>query len=517
MNPKRALAKCTAAALAIVLALPAAASDSLLAEMNTAKSKAHSYEFSENFTFAYRELTEYADLAETLAEAGVVTEREAALAAAHRDILRFDPELYISESAGRGIFAGSDGYFADGADAVKLSIPFGEAQINDYLHLIPQTVRELCILVTFEVTTEGVMRNITFGKYDDYLAQSLRQLSLIEGRVHLAFCPAVNTMRRTGTIAQSYISAYRYVANAARRYAPNVSLVYSLEDVLVAGEDTAALFYPGDGYVDVLGVELCNTYNKSEMPSSEAAFDRRGGYYDPVYSVRLMADKLTAAAGDLPVMVTGCSFPWDGRAAVTDFAAQMERFYHLVPLVCPNLAAVFYSNESSAYGVCNLRQNAEAAQTYEKCLSLPWYDDAKGAAFGDGSVVEAGATVPMILYCGGRFAGAEYEVWQNGEAVSADAVTLAEGDLTVHITDERCLAKLEYRLVPAGTGMLRVEAVPPELDYNGNGYLDFGDSDLLTAYIAKWDVDLGGAETDLNGDGKTNIMDVRALLKMIAW
>ncbi len=503
--------------MAVAVALPAAASEELLTAMTAAKSKAESYESSENYTFAYRALTEYADLAEALAETGEVTEREAALAAAHRDILRFEPELYVAEDAKRGIFAGSDGYFADGADAVKLSIPFGDADVADYLHLIPQTARELCILVTFKVTSESTMRNIAFGKYDDYLVRSLRQLALLEGRVHLAFCPSVNTMRRTGTVAQSYIAAYRYVADAARRYAPNVSLVYSLGDVLIPGEDTAALFYPGNGYVDVLGVELCNTYNKSEMPSSEAAFDRRGGYYDPVYSVRLMADKLAAVAGDLPVMVTGCSFPWDGRAAVTDFAAEMERFYRLVPLVCPNLSAVFYSNESSALGVCNLRQNGEAAAMYEKCLALPWYDDARGTAFGDGSLVEAGETVPLMVYCGGIFAGAKYEVWQNGEAVSADAVTLTEGDLTVYITDEIYLAKLEFELIPAEAGMLCVRAIPAAVDYNGNGYADFGDADLLTAYIAKWDVDLGGAETDLNGDGKTNIIDVRALLKMIAW
>ena len=60
-------------------------------------------------------------------------------------------------------------------------------------------------------------------------------------------------------------------------------------------------------------------------------------------------------------------------------------------------------------------------------------------------------------------------------------------------------------------GAVVLEYIVPEYDYNGNGYLDFGDCDFLTAFISGWDIDLGDCPTDVNGDGATNLYDVTAL------
>lgn len=502
--------------LSLSIAFTAGAADDALSKMEYFKNQAYSYERSGNISFAEFALTDYAELAKELSDSGIVSQSEAELAAAHRDILRFDPLIYAENSEiKRTVFAGSDGYYSENASAVKLCVPYGVANVEDFYHLIPNTSKELCILVTFDITSESAMRSIGFGKDDSRLIENLRQLSLIKGRVHLAFCPNVNSMRRTRTLAQSYITAYRHVAEMSRRYAPNVQLVYSVGDVLIPGEDTLSLFYPGDEYVDVLGVELCHTYNKSYMPSSEAAFDRRGEYYDPVYSVKHMTEEFYRSCGreNIPVMVTGCSFPWYGTAEVFDWNEEMERFYRLVPLVCPSLTAVFYSNASSSYGICNLRQSRSALLLYEECLTLPWYTGSGACLLEYGVTADTNARIEV--YCGGKFSDA-FEVWLNGTPVSADSVNFCAGRLTVYMTCKNNLAKLDYELIPTDGTMLTANLIVPDYDFNGNGYLDFGDVDMILAHIAGWDIDIKDADLDVNGDGKINISDSSALRKELA-
>lgn len=505
-----------AVVLSASLSFGAGADSDALAKMEYYKSQAYSYESSGNITFAEMALENYASIASELAESGLVSRSEAELAAAHRDILRFDPHIYVKDSsANRKVFAGSDGYYSENASAVKLCVPYDTANTEDFYHLIPNTSKELCVLVTFELSSESSMRKIGFGKDDAKLIENLRQLSLIKGRVHLAFCPNVNSMRRTRTLAKSYISAYRHTAELARRYAPNVQLVYSVGDVLIPGEDTLSLFYPGDEYVDVLGIELCHTYSKSYMPSSEAAYDRRGEYYDPVYSVKRMTDEFYRLCGreDIPVMVTGCSFPWDGKAQVSDYAEQMERFWRLIPLVCPSLTAVFYSNASSSFGICNLRQNDDARRLYEECLTLPPYNGSLFIPLENST--EFDKDTRLELYCGGKFSE-EFEVWLNGEPVSADTELLSAGSLTVYMTGQTNPAKLEYTLTLSDGDRLIATQIVPEYDFNKNGYLDFGDVGMILAHIAGWDIGADGENFDINGDGRVNLSDSNALKIMLA-
>ena len=521
-----------AAAISVSVGVPASAAEDyqkLLSDMKASRSRAESYEINGNYGMAFEELCEYAEICSVLADAGEISAADADIAEGWRDSLKFTPELYISDSSKKGVFFGGDGKYIDGASAVKLSIPFGAADVSGYTSMIPPCSEELGILVSFDIWGgESMLRSIAFGGQDEYLIESLRVISRMEGRIYLSFCPSINTWKSTRTVAQSFINAYRYVADFVRRYAPNVSMVFTLGDVLDPGEDTVLKFYPGDGYVDVFGVELCHTYNKSEDPSAKAAYDCRGSYYDPVFSAARMTEAFAEVAGraDTPVIIESCSFPWEGTAAVEDWAFEMERFYNLIPAVCPTLEAVFYSNESSSAGVCNLRQNSEAEELYEKCLSLPWYVNYSSDAANCGAVsiekvsyIAPGETAYMVLYCGGKFDGTEYRIFLDGTEIGSDGAVISPGERNIiaYVTDNKYTAVLEYNVSFADDGTFTAKAVPAQLyDYNGNGILDFGDSELLLAYIAEWDVYLNGFDPDVDGDGKVNISDVKALnLKMI--
>ncbi len=500
-------------ALLLVSSAGAEDSSALLTEMEKAKSKALSYEKGNNSYLAYKELVKYADLASELADSGSIKKAEADIAAGWRDSLEFTPEVYLGDSSDSGIFIGSDGAFLPGSSAVKLNIPFG-IDAEDYFHLIPATEEELFVLVSLEVSNEYTLRQIAFGKKDDYLSKFLRQLSRIEGRVYLSFCPAINTRDYNFTLSDSFKNAFRQVAILCDRYSPDTKTVYTLGDVRAPGWDTVSEFYPGDEYADAFGVELSHTYNRSYVPSAEAAYDSRGEYYDPILSVKNMVREMEKVSEkELPLVIAGCSFPWDGTAAVPDFKSEMERFYTLMPAVFPNLEAVLYSNVSSSAGITNLRQNPEALAVYENCLSLPWYSGTTPKKITSVSKIHLGESIPVIFSFGGKYSGAGYTVYFDSEILTEDRITFTEGEhsLIFYITEEKFITRIAYDITVASTGEFSAIMSEAEHDYNGNGIMDFGDVEMLSGYIAKWITDLGGMETDINGDGRTNILDLSAL------
>lgn len=520
---KKILKALVSAVLAAAVLAPAVYADDvsrLKESMTVAYNKATSYESGDNFAFAGMESKKYISFAEKLTEMGELSEKELALARSWREQLTFAPELYIGNETKDGVFFGGDGVYAEGSSAVKLKVPYG-ADVSGFYSMIPATNKEVCVLVSLEPTNEKILRNIAFGNQDEYLIRSLRQISRIEGRVYLSFCPSVNMWKKTRTVEGSFIQAFRYVSDMAKRYAPNVQMVYSLGDVRSAGENTVGDFYPGDGYADVFGVELVHTYNKSYMPSLTAAYDSRADYYDPVLSVaRMVTDAEAVFGSEMPVMITGCSFPWEGKAALGDWDSEMERFYNLIPAVCPSLVGVFYSNQSSSNGICNLRQNKTAFELYKKCLEMPWYIDLREddrnmhpVSIVDKGVVPVGVPVPLVMYQHGRLSDIGYRVFLDGNEIVGKKIAFAKGihTLEVYFNDYRYSGVLGYTIDVAGDGKFTATAAEAAYDYDGSGILDIIDAEMLLLYVSKVTIDMGDGVLDVNGDGKVNLRDVAIL------
>ena len=508
-------------ALLLTSAPAAANTDELLAAMDTASSKAYTYESGNNHYLSYLELRKYADLASQLADMGAVGYDEAAIAAGWRDSLEFAPQVYLGEDSSSGVFFGGDGIFAEGSNAVMLNIPYG-VYAEDFFHLIPSTDGEIFVVANLELTNEYTLRQIASGKADEYLSKFFRQLSRIEGTVYFSFCPAINTWKYTFTLAQSYKSAFAHASSLCDRYAPDAKVMYTLGDVRNPGQGTVAEFYPGDDFVDAFGVKFIHTYNKSSAPDEIAAYDNRGEYYDPIMSVKSMVQDLGAVTDkEFPLVIAGCAFPWEGKAAVADYAAEMKRFYNLMPAVFPQLRAILYTNNSSSMGITNLRQNPEALQVYKDCLALPWYsgrsDGMTPTPITDVSEIAIGKSVPLSFYVGGKYADADFTVYYDS-VKAGDSITFTKGShtLEVYITDENLITRIAYNIVITADGGFTATLAEAEHDYNRNGIMDFGDVELLSGYVAKWNVDLGGMETDINGDGRTNIKDLAALRAKIS-
>ena len=535
---KRAAALFAAAVLLVPQSASFAATDGA-GELDAAVSAAMKYEKRDDYITAHAYYADACRIAKELCSAGEYDADDYAGLCALRDSLDFSLTLmYVTQSDADGIFCGSDDPSERGASAYKLSVPFGIMTVSDLSYLLPSSAKDVTVLVSLECDgTERKLRAVASGEYDSYLAKNLRDACRIEGRVMISFCPAVNTWRETNTLSASFISAYRHVSELARRYAPSAKMVFTLADIHTT-VSAAEKFFPGEKYVDVLGVALAHTYNKKPACDAASALDCRGLYYDPVRSTVLSAAEMRAVAGDLPVIIESASFPWAGKAAVVDAdgvpseelsAYVLERYFALLPTELSGIAAVFYSNKSSSYGITNLRQSALVSDSYAASRTLPFYRDnassPDGAAVADelarlAQVPESGE-IRLAVRVGGAYSTA-YPTYvidgqRSGGAVS-DAVSLTDGDhaITVYLRDSGVTAARIDGTITVKNGSVSVAYDSPDFDYNQNGILDFGDTQRILEKYAKVDDRTNGISCDVNGDGKFTMSDVLALMRIIS-
>lgn len=525
---RRTLAAFLAAAalVSVSQAVGSADADGLREAADSAYSKAVGYEAAGDLTFTHKYLSDYASALEALHLKGEATAAEAATAAALRDTYLYEPVLFLEDTERDSVFFGTNGRFIEGSSGVMIDLTLGIDTVTDHMHRIPAVAEELMVLVTLSASGERAMRSVTFGRSDAYLRELAASLATLEGRVYLAYEPRVNLMKNTRTLADSYVSSYRYLSDMIRRYAPNVSLVYGVADVSLPGGSAAAVYYPGDGYVDAVGVSLCHTYVGDGTMDPQTAYDRRGAYYSPVGSVLHTAEELRAVAGEsLPLIVLGASFPWGGALKLDSPISEMQKFYSVLPTVCHGLIGVFYTNLSTAVAHCNTRQNAEAEAALRACASLPFYkyygdDRADSAMCAAASLTHLPADTPVrfSVWCGDIYGACTAEAFLNGIRAE-DGILFPIGDSTLqlYVTGTQIYSRSVYSVTVTAEGHLSLTPVrETDFDFNQNGILDFGDTQYLTAVVAKWNITMPeGTVTDVNGDGKVNLTDVALLKSMM--
>lgn len=508
-------------------------------EADAAKSTAMRLEAAGDYINAYSYYSEACRLYGELCKSGEYDRGEYEMLCALRDSLDLSPEpVYIADSDMDGIFVGSDDTSDKTASAVKLTVTLGISSVSDVAKTLSATSGDRAVLVVIETNgTERQLRSIAQGNLDSLLAKELRDACKIEGRIMISFCPSINSRTSTATLAQSFIEAYRRVATLCRRYAPSAKTVFTLADIHVAG-GTAANFYPGDGYVDVLGVELCHTYSGNTEGDPSSAFDCRGSYYDPVKSTLTMLEEMREVAGDLPAIVESASFPWAGKAAISGdaesssedaAAAALKRYYTLLPTEVSGLTAIFYSGKSSAYGVTNLRRSDTVKAAYDEARALPFYrryssGTRTGAVSGtleSLTFAPASGEISLALKLGGMYSSLS-KTYVIDSSKSSDELSeplrLTDGVHAIAFYAANSDASISVRLdytVTVSNGTVSCEKNQPKFDYNRNGILDFGDSSLLLAAYSSSKSDIDGIACDINGDGRFTMSDILALMRMM--
>jgi len=122
------------------------------------------------------------------------------------------------------------------------------------------------------------LADIAAGKYDSKIKQELASLNKAcpDRTVIMRFDHEMNTPQ--GEISwypwqgdtQNYIAAWQRIVTISHATSPNIKWLWSPSHT--TDQDVADIYYPGDQYVDYVGLSLNKADNNPEFPQSFAAF-----------------------------------------------------------------------------------------------------------------------------------------------------------------------------------------------------------------------------------------------------
>lgn len=163
--------------------------------------------------------------------------------------------------------------------------------------------------------------------------------------------------------AAQYVAAFRLVAAAMHAGAPNVAMVWAPNDMPQTGTEA---YYPGNAYVDWVGVSAYLPHSLVGAPNSGAA-----GHW-----VDLLA-WITQHYPQKPIMVTEGAVTHYDRVTHTDVTTWAEGkirgFFAALPLLYPDVKAVVYWSASDATSDYALSDDPPVARALDAATSSSWY------------------------------------------------------------------------------------------------------------------------------------------------
>ncbi|TMV19009.1 hypothetical protein FE781_00385 [Paenibacillus thermoaerophilus] len=189
-----------------------------------------------------------------------------------------------------------------------------------------------------------------------------------------------------------YIEKFRTVARVMKEEAPNVAMVWSPGDV---PRYSMAAYYPGDEYVDWVGVSLYTEPYSNGDPQHNMKATAPIERLDELYSLY---------ASRKPVMLseTAVSFhTYANGEDHTDYALlNLQRLYEVMPLKYPRLKAITYFNVdqqmTESKNNYRLRDNPAMMELYKNIIRDPYYlTTVKTGAKPDNKRAYRGADIPF--------------------------------------------------------------------------------------------------------------------------
>lgn len=165
-----------------------------------------------------------------------------------------------------------------------------------------------------------------------------------------------------------YKQKFRLVADVFHRYAPSVPVVWSPN---FYPEDTMELYYPGDEYVDYVGISAYKVHQVETDPLKLGV--DRSAYSDVMERlVRLYGDRK-------PIIVSegaASYMDYDTMGDITPFAVkQLKEFYAYLPIRYPQVKMVFYFDADRERWKFSLSDNAQVLEAYKQAISAEVYTE----------------------------------------------------------------------------------------------------------------------------------------------
>lgn len=256
---------------------------------------------------------------------------------------------------------------------------------------------------------------------DSYINEGIRAMAQLDATILLRVGAEMNNWNQCDPA--TYIQAFRKIADAAAPYS-NIQMVFSPGDISNRNV-TIDQFYPGDQYVDWVGMSTYQntnyldvygnsmSYSLSGKPASNPYYGTGIYDYDPMVIIKPIID--LAASHNKPVMISECGFAYRNAYTGVDQTAyavdQMTKFYSYVNMIYPQVKAVFYFdvNVSGSQYNYTLNGNSSVLSTYRSTIANNGAYLAEGQASATGweelSKTQLDETGTLKLACYASFPG----------------------------------------------------------------------------------------------------------------
>ncbi len=203
--------------------------------------------------------------------------------------------------------------------------------------------RAFLLYLNFEEEGAECPRVIS-GSYDAKLIETFGYLNTLSCPVFVRIGGEVNVWGNQAKPAD-FIAAYQHVVNIARSQAPRAAMVFS-PNFSSANKLDMDIYYPGDQYVDWVGVSLYYDRWHRSGDTQRDEFYGVGAYGDALLNIQQVVN--LSRLHHKPVIVTegGSCNMYKGTDNSAWAADRMQRAYAFLPMVYPEVKCII----SSDYG-----------------------------------------------------------------------------------------------------------------------------------------------------------------------
>lgn len=238
-----------------------------------------------------------------------------------------------------------DGLFADDTEVTieHLFMPWQDVFLPGLIDADEYALeRGRSVLVTIEPwtwnrsernTAGHLLAGITSGSYDKYMASICAVLDIFESPVTIRWAQEMEDESGQFIWAnwdpQAYVSAYRRMVDICRANAPELAYMWS-----PLGFDDLADYYPGDDYVDVVGLSVfgLQAWERDILGREQTFVD----VLAPRYEAAVVLGK--------PIVVAELGYVGD-----SEYVAQWDSDVRQIYPQFPSLVAVLYFNQVEVY------------------------------------------------------------------------------------------------------------------------------------------------------------------------
>ncbi len=254
-------------------------------------------------------------------------------------------------------------------------------QISKYQQRFPE--EESVIEIAWNVKNETYedLIDVVDPKNFEYLKNNVDFLASQNQKILLRFGAEVNCWQDLNNywepdkfekFTEAFKKAFRYIADYVHENAPNVAMVYSPNDISGWYCDPTD-FYPGDEYVDWVGMSSYNNISTAANGSIESQTDAaysRGFYENQIMRIKDIVEEYGSRK---PIMISECGFCYSSNKStqtVEHAVSSLSYFYTYVNRVYPQVKAVFYFNTNFGGNNYKLKENEDVLDAYTRTVGL---------------------------------------------------------------------------------------------------------------------------------------------------